>query len=104
MMKPVQYSMDLEVGRDLLAPTIRSKLTTAQRTYKLWAVVYHHGKSAVGGHYTCDVRHTGIGAWLRIDDSYVKPLPEEAIVRQSQASNKVAYLLFYRRSDCIRTT
>lgn len=67
-------------------------------------VVYHHGKSAVGGHYTCDVRHTGSGGWLRIDDSNVKPVPEEAVLWQSQGSTRVAYLLFYRRADCIRTT
>ena len=36
-----------------------------------------------------------------MDDSVVKPVPEEAVLRQSQTSNKVAYLLFYRRADCV---
>ncbi|CAI8016024.1 Ubiquitin carboxyl-terminal hydrolase 10-A [Geodia barretti] len=104
LMKQVSYKIDLEVVRDLLAPSIRGKVTNDQRTYKLWAVVYHHGKSAVGGHYTCDVRHTGSGVWLRMDDSIVKSVPEEAVLKQPQTSNKVAYLLFYRRADCARTS
>jgi ubiquitin carboxyl-terminal hydrolase 10 len=104
LMKQVSYKIDLEVGRDMLAPSIRGKVTNDQRTYKLWAVVYHHGKSAVGGHYTCDVRHTGSGGWLRTDDNIVKSVPEEAVLKQPQTSIKVAYLFFYRRADCVRTS
>ena len=66
-------------------------------------VVYHHGKYATGGHYTCDVCHPVCGGWVRIDDSVLKPVSEEMVLRQNQTNNKVAYLLFYRRVDSIRT-
>lgn len=68
-----------------------------------YVVVYHHGKSSVGGHYTCDIHHSGTGGWLRIDDSFIKPVTEDSVLRQSQGSNKVAYLFFYRRSDFVQT-
>ena len=75
--------------------------TLHAHTHTHTPVVYHHGKSSVGGHYTCDVRHTPTGSWLHIDDSLVKPVSEEAMLKHAQLGNKVAYLLFYRRVDFI---
>lgn len=63
-------------------------------------VVYHHGRTAQGGHYTCDVYNPSSGGWLRMDDNFVKPIPDEAVLKQSSVP-KVAYLLFYRRMDTI---
>lgn len=67
------------------------------------AVVYHHGKTVTGGHYTCDVFHTGSNGWVRIDDSLLRSIPED-FVRTPGGSmpNKTAYLLFYRRQDTIK--
>ena len=65
-------------------------------------VVYHHGKTATGGHYTCDVHHPAAGGWVRADDSLVKLVPEEFVLKTGNQS-KVAYILFYRRLDTIRT-
>ncbi|KAJ6539775.1 hypothetical protein DFH09DRAFT_1323333 [Mycena vulgaris] len=44
------------MGVDLLAP---KEMTTGRKSvrYKLFVAVYHHGVSAVGGHYTLDVSH-----------------------------------------------
>ncbi|KAJ7304688.1 hypothetical protein DFH08DRAFT_51150 [Mycena albidolilacea] len=77
--KRVAFGPELEVGNDVLVPTARKQPVR----YKLFGVVYHHGVSASGGHYTLDVLHptrfsgsaTGTGSeregWVRIDDELV---------------------------------
>jgi hypothetical protein len=52
--------------------------------YKLYGVLYHHGESAGGGHYTVDVLHpnenssSGEG-WLHIDDEAVSMVRYEDV-------------------------
>ena len=63
------------------------------------AVVYHHGLHAAGGHYTSDVRLAQCGGWFSANDTHLKPLAEEQVLKgQCKEVNKVAYLLCYRRS------
>lgn len=74
-------------------------------------VVYHHGASATGGHYTaCVLKQNGQG-WLHLDDELVENVEGEAGVyvtkdaaMQGDAGtvgrsmrSKCAYLLFYAR-------
>lgn len=63
------------------------------------AVVYHHGNSATGGHYTTDVFHIGLNGWLRIDDQAVKIINQHQVVKQT--AERTAYLLYYRRVDLL---
>ncbi len=66
-------------------------------------VVYHHGKTATGGHYTSDVYHSGYRGWIRMDDNLMKPVPEDFVLTTgSGIQNKNAYLLFYRRMDTLK--
>ena len=67
------------------------------------AVVYHHGNTATGGHYTCDVYHPSSGGWLHTDDGNLKLVTEDQVIFKSQSGNKVAYLLFYVRTDLLKT-
>lgn len=62
-------------------------------------VVYHHGNSATGGHYTTDVFHIGLNGWLRIDDQTVKVINQYQVLKQTP--ERTAYLLYYRRVDLL---
>uniref|UniRef100_A0AAR2K1M7 Ubiquitin carboxyl-terminal hydrolase n=1 Tax=Pygocentrus nattereri TaxID=42514 RepID=A0AAR2K1M7_PYGNA len=99
LIKNIDYPVDLEISKDLLSPGVRSKTLKGQRTYRLFAVVYHHGNSATGGHYTTDVFHIGLNGWLRIDDQAVKVINQYHVVKQT--AERTAYLLYYRRVDLL---
>uniref|UniRef100_A0AAY4E4R0 Ubiquitin carboxyl-terminal hydrolase n=1 Tax=Denticeps clupeoides TaxID=299321 RepID=A0AAY4E4R0_9TELE len=99
LVKNIDYPVDLEISKDLLSPGVRSKIFKGQRTYRLFAVVYHHGNSATGGHYTTDVFHIGLNGWLRIDDQAVKVINQYQVVKQT--AERTAYLLYYRRVDLL---
>ncbi|XP_024151100.1 ubiquitin carboxyl-terminal hydrolase 10 isoform X5 [Oryzias melastigma] len=99
LIKNVDYPVDLEISKDLLSSGVRSKILKGQRTYRLFAVVYHHGNSATGGHYTTDVFHIGLNGWLRIDDQTVKIINQYQVVKQT--AERTAYLLYYRRVDLL---
>ncbi|XP_052006795.1 ubiquitin carboxyl-terminal hydrolase 10-like isoform X2 [Xyrauchen texanus] len=99
LVKNIDYPVDLEISKDLLSQGVRSKIFKGQRTYRLFAVVYHHGNSATGGHYTTDVFHIGLNGWLRIDDQAVKIINQHHVVKQT--SERTAYLLYYRRVDLL---
>ena len=68
-------------------------------------VLYHHGQSAGGGHYTLDVLHPNRNSdprakpregWIRIDDELVSDLRTEDVF-QPDFDDRCAYLLYYRR-------
>ncbi|KAL5490241.1 hypothetical protein ACEPAI_5074 [Sanghuangporus weigelae] len=98
--KQVSYGPELEVPSDAISPARR---TAHPAKYKLFAVLYHHGTSAAGGHYTLDVLHPNRNAdpsakpregWIRIDDELVTDLRTEEVFGKER---DCAYLLFYRR-------
>ena len=74
--------------------------------YKLHGVLYHHGESAGGGHYTVDVLHqnenNSIGkSWLHIDDEVVSSVRYEDVFGghdNERVDVGCAYTLFYCRA------
>lgn len=64
-------------------------------------VIYHHGKSATGGHYTIDILRQDHSEWLRIDDTQIDLISESDVAITSYEKvtdkDKSAYLLFYQR-------
>lgn len=85
-------------------------------------MIYHHGNSAGGGHYTVAVSRSdssstkGAGGWLHFDDETVSTIPTEDVVVSVQEARdaqekggmggggllvggreRCAYLLFYQR-------
>ncbi|KAN0105392.1 hypothetical protein V8E52_011059, partial [Russula decolorans] len=103
--KPVHFSPELEIPLDVMVPT-----SLQPANYTLCGVLYHHGESAGGGHYTVDVLHpntdgdTGEG-WLHIDNEGVSPMRHDDVSREhdtGQAADEgCAYLLFYCRTSPI---
>jgi ubiquitin carboxyl-terminal hydrolase 10 len=63
-------------------------------------VLYHHGISASGGHYTLDILHPtrdpGSTAWVRFDDELVSDVRPEDVFGEGR-DDRCAYLLFYRQ-------
>jgi len=88
---------------NLNLPCLSLKPFHMQRTrsshISLLTVVYHHGNSATGGHYTTDVFQIGLNGWLRIDDQAVKVINQYQVVKPS--AERTAYLLYYRRVDLL---
>nr|XP_044991887.1 ubiquitin carboxyl-terminal hydrolase 10 isoform X2 [Jaculus jaculus] len=99
LVKNIDYPVDLEISRELLSPGVKNKNFKCHRTYRLFAVVYHHGSSATGGHYTTDVFQIGLNGWLRIDDQTVKVINQYQVVKPT--AERTAYLLYYRRVDLL---
>ena len=74
--------------------------------YKLYGVLYHHGKSAGSGHYTADVLHpdkdSGSGeAWLHIDDEDANAVQRGDVFGghgNERLDDWCAYMLFYFRT------
>ncbi|KAH7906033.1 cysteine proteinase [Hygrophoropsis aurantiaca] len=100
--KQVAFAPELEIGPEVMAPG--KKIHTTR--YKLFGVLYHHGLSASGGHYTLDVLHPNIDmmtttkpreAWIRIDDELVSDVRAEDVFGGMDRDDRCAYLLFYRR-------
>ena len=97
--KVLGYGPTLEIPESVISSAKRSE---ANRRYKLFGVIYHHGRYASGGHYTVDVLKQDRSEWLRIDDttwSSVSAPSVRAGSETKQHQDGVAYLLFYARES-----
>ena len=92
--KKVHFKTDLIIDQKWLSESAEN-YTLDQRSYKLFAVVYHHGLKATGGHYTADVFHIGLRSWLHFDDQTIYPIKLQEVINHS--SKKTPYLLYYRQ-------
>jgi ubiquitin carboxyl-terminal hydrolase 10 len=77
-------------------------LTLNRTRLNLRAVIYHHGKTPYGGHYSCAVRVDleDDDKWYFADDRTVSLTNFEHVTCPSSANTmKTPYLLFYERQD-----
>lgn len=105
----VKYPSRFEFPSAVMSPTCRAEnsadaasngsvIDTAATSfanppvYELFAVVSHHGKMVVGGHYTCVCRDNK-DQWFRFDDEHVSSISEATALAEN------AYLLFYMRTN-----
>ncbi|KTW26157.1 hypothetical protein T552_03049 [Pneumocystis carinii B80] len=93
--KNVHYPLQFEIP-----PTVMSPHRRVEKNIKfiLFAVVYHHGMSTSGGHYTVDLLRQDLHSWIRIDDTHISHILAEHLISSSDSPNRFAYLLFYLRS------
>jgi ubiquitin carboxyl-terminal hydrolase 10 len=64
--KIISYGTELEIPKECIAPSRRTHVD--KRRYRLTGVVFHHGKTASGGHYSVCCRQNN-GRWVNIDDT-----------------------------------
>lgn len=62
------------------------------RSYRLTAIVSHHGARAESGHFTADTKDSASGAWHRFNDAHVTEITGAAAVGGAQND---CYMLFY---------
>lgn len=82
----IDYPLDLELPKEIFSPLKRSALQTEgveSLKYRLTAVIYHHGKSASGGHYTVDIRRQDDREWIRVDDTVIRRIRSEDVAKSS---------------------
>ncbi|GAB7362845.1 hypothetical protein MBLNU230_g3148t1 [Neophaeotheca triangularis] len=79
--KKVGYPLELEIPKEVFPTAKRGALAVkgGQPKYKLTGVVYHHGKSAAGGHYTVDVLRQDGREWVRMDDTLIRRIRSEEV-------------------------
>ncbi|CAA21806.1 Ubiquitin carboxyl-terminal hydrolase [Schizosaccharomyces pombe] len=102
--KPIAYPARLSIPQNVFSPSVRGSI---HPEYDLNAVVYHHGTSASGGHYTVDVQQLDKSGWFRIDDTHIHRVPIHDVENSELSADpslsklghgdRVAYLLFYTR-------
>jgi ubiquitin carboxyl-terminal hydrolase 10 len=81
--KRIGYPLDLTIPKEAFPPNKRGAMgargVSSLPQYRLSAVVYHHGKSAAGGHYTVDVRRQEGREWIRMDDTVIRRVRSEDV-------------------------
>ncbi|CDO94143.1 unnamed protein product [Kluyveromyces dobzhanskii CBS 2104] len=103
--KMVKYSHELTIPQESVSPNLASMGSSEQNfKYSLSGVIYHHGVSPSGGHYTCDVYDKSLDKWYRIDDVNVDEIKnKEDVLKASDSASesRTAYILLYEKLNCV---
>ena len=96
--KKIAYEHEMVIPADSVSsPTLKQH--EENRRYGLSGVIYHHGMSSDGGHYTADVYHKTNDQWYRIDDVGIVELKKADVltVGDSGTDPRTAYILMYQK-------
>ncbi|KAK3115307.1 hypothetical protein LTR53_005486 [Teratosphaeriaceae sp. CCFEE 6253] len=79
--KKIGYPLELEIPKDVFPTAKRGGFAVkgGLPKYRLIGVVYHHGKSAAGGHYTVDILRQDSHEWIRMDDTIIRRIRAEDV-------------------------
>jgi len=79
--KKVGYPLELEIPKEVIPQHKRGAMAVrgGMPKYRLIGVVYHHGKSAAGGHYTVDALRQDGREWIRMDDTIIRRVRSEDV-------------------------
>ncbi|KAF4548493.1 Ubiquitin carboxyl-terminal hydrolase-like protein 7 [Elsinoe fawcettii] len=100
--KRIGYPLDFELPKEVFPPAKRAgmSLKGGLPRYRLTAVVYHHGKSAAGGHYTVDLLRQDRREWVRVDDTLIRRIrPEDVAEAGAEEDPKVLAEALKRHQD-----
>ncbi|CAR30338.1 mRNA-binding ubiquitin-specific protease UBP3 [Lachancea thermotolerans CBS 6340] len=97
--KKIHYGHELAIPDATISSVHSSFYKEAGTNYKLIGVVYHHGVSPSGGHYTCDVYQETLNKWYRIDDTNVQEIEKDEVLKGGEEGNdsRTAYILIYQK-------
>ena len=90
--KEINFDFNLTITDAMLSPCSKN---VTERNYKLFAIVFHHGAHAAGGHYSAVVYHPYIQCWINCDDDKVTSVDDKSVMKH--IPGRSAYLLFYTR-------
>ncbi|GAV52472.1 hypothetical protein ZYGR_0AG04630 [Zygosaccharomyces rouxii] len=95
--KKINYEHELIIPIESISSP--SAYKDENRRYHLTGVIYHHGVSSDGGHYTADVYHRETDKWYRIDDVNIIELKKEDVLKGGEESgdSRTAYILMYQK-------
>ncbi|KTB22965.1 Ubiquitin carboxyl-terminal hydrolase 3 [Nakaseomyces glabratus] len=98
--KKISYGHTLEIPDETLASS--ALRNNSSKTYELSGVIYHHGMSPDGGHYTADVFHKQTKTWYRIDDVNITKLEDDDVLKggEDNMDSRTAYILMYQNVHC----
>ncbi|CCE63069.1 hypothetical protein TPHA_0D04350 [Tetrapisispora phaffii CBS 4417] len=94
--KKISYGHELVIPEESLSPHSWSQ---TNRKYQLTGVIYHHGLSSDGGHYTADVFNKTADKWYRIDDINITELKKDDVLKGGEdgTDTRTAYILMYQK-------
>ncbi|SCU99759.1 LANO_0F03510g1_1 [Lachancea nothofagi CBS 11611] len=97
--KKIQYGHELTIPDESISSVHSAFYKQSGSAYKLIGVVYHHGLSPSGGHYTCDVFQEALSKWYRIDDVNVQEIDKEEVLKGGEEGKdpRTAYILIYQK-------
>ncbi|KAA1132644.1 hypothetical protein PGTUg99_004273 [Puccinia graminis f. sp. tritici] len=83
--KQIRFGTELKIPQIVMSPAQRGAQNgkDGQVNFKLFAVVYHHGPHASGGHYTVLIRQPVIDNWIYIDDTQITSIANPNIMMSS---------------------
>ncbi|QLL34959.1 hypothetical protein HG536_0H03340 [Torulaspora globosa] len=93
----------INYGHELIIPIESISCKNAQRVedkqYSLSGIIYHHGSSPDGGHYTADVYHDETDKWYRIDDVNITEVQKDDVLKGGEEGpgSRTAYILMYQK-------
>lgn len=95
--KKINYEHELTIPVESISSTNAQR--DEDRRYNLSGVIYHHGLSSDGGHYTADVYHQETDKWYRIDDVNITEVHKDIVLKGGEegADSRTAYILMYQK-------
>ncbi|CAI6638349.1 ANM_collapsed_G0016360.mRNA.1.CDS.1 [Saccharomyces cerevisiae] len=101
--KKIKYGHELIIPEESMSSITLKNNTSGidDRRYKLTGVIYHHGVSSDGGHYTADVYHSEHNKWYRIDDVNITELEDDDVLKggEEASDSRTAYILMYEKRN-----